>query len=163
MDIAMVGLGRMGGNMARRLLRGGHRVVVWNRTYAKSEELASEGAEAVHELADVVAEAHAHHAASVRPQSRQVAARLGALEHAEAVRLARDIDIVGVVPQELQEQTLVWPALVKLARGVQVARAVAQRRRELEAVAHLEPERLQAAPDLVARRHVGLQGDVIAG
>ncbi|MEI6452929.1 MAG: NAD(P)-binding domain-containing protein, partial [Actinomycetes bacterium] len=25
MDIAMVGLGRMGGNMARRLLRGGHR------------------------------------------------------------------------------------------------------------------------------------------
>ena len=30
----MLGLGRMGGNMARRLLRGGHRVVVWNRTYA---------------------------------------------------------------------------------------------------------------------------------
>ena len=39
MDIAMVGLGRMGGNMARRLLRGGHRVVVWNRTFAKAEEL----------------------------------------------------------------------------------------------------------------------------
>ena len=39
MDVAMVGLGRMGGNMARRLLRGGHRVVVWNRTYAKAEEL----------------------------------------------------------------------------------------------------------------------------
>ncbi len=43
MDIAMVGLGRMGGNMARRLLRGGHRVVVWNRTYAKSEELGVRG------------------------------------------------------------------------------------------------------------------------
>ena len=36
MDVAMVGLGRMGANMARRLLRGGHRVVVWNRTYAKA-------------------------------------------------------------------------------------------------------------------------------
>jgi 6-phosphogluconate dehydrogenase len=55
MDLAMVGLGRMGGNMARRLLRGGHRVVVWNRTYAKAEELGGEGAEAVRELADVVA------------------------------------------------------------------------------------------------------------
>ena len=55
MELAMVGLGRMGGNMARRLRRGGHRVVVWNRTYAKAEELAGEGAEPVRELADVVA------------------------------------------------------------------------------------------------------------
>ena len=47
MDVAMVGLGRMGGNMARRLLRGGHRVVVWNRTYEKAQELESEGAEAL--------------------------------------------------------------------------------------------------------------------
>jgi 6-phosphogluconate dehydrogenase len=55
MDVAMVGLGRMGGNMARRLLRGGHRVVVWNRTYEKAQELAAEGAEAVRELADLPA------------------------------------------------------------------------------------------------------------
>ena len=55
MELAMVGLGRMGGNMARRLLRGGHRVVVWNRTYAKAEELAAEGAEPVREFAGVVA------------------------------------------------------------------------------------------------------------
>ena len=54
MDVAMVGLGRMGGNMARRLLRGGHRVVVWNRTYAKAEELGAEGAEPVKGLTDVV-------------------------------------------------------------------------------------------------------------
>ena len=55
MEMAMLGLGRMGGNMARRLLRGGHRVVVWNRTYAKAEELGTEGAEPIRELADVVA------------------------------------------------------------------------------------------------------------
>jgi len=54
MHAAMIGLGRMGANMARRLLRGGHRVVVWNRTYARAEELAAEGAEPVRELADVV-------------------------------------------------------------------------------------------------------------
>jgi len=29
MQIGMVGLGRMGGNMARRLMRGGHKVVAW--------------------------------------------------------------------------------------------------------------------------------------
>ncbi|HSL94594.1 MAG TPA: decarboxylating 6-phosphogluconate dehydrogenase [Thermoleophilia bacterium] len=55
MDVAMIGLGRMGANMARRLLRGGHRVVVYNRTFARAEELAAEGAEPVRELADVVA------------------------------------------------------------------------------------------------------------
>ena len=39
MDVAMIGLGRMGANMARRLLRGGHHVVGWNRTYSKAQEL----------------------------------------------------------------------------------------------------------------------------
>jgi 6-phosphogluconate dehydrogenase len=63
MDVAMLGLGRMGANMARRLLRGGHRVVLWNRTYERAVELARESAgapgadggraEAVRELADV--------------------------------------------------------------------------------------------------------------
>ena len=42
MDIAMIGLGRMGGNMARRLLRGGHRVVMWNRTMAVAEQIKQE-------------------------------------------------------------------------------------------------------------------------
>jgi 6-phosphogluconate dehydrogenase len=53
MDVAMIGLGRMGANMARRLLRGGHRVVVWNRTYEKAQELEGEGAQAVRLLTDV--------------------------------------------------------------------------------------------------------------
>ena len=30
MELGMIGLGRMGGNMTRRLLRGGHRVVVFD-------------------------------------------------------------------------------------------------------------------------------------
>jgi 6-phosphogluconate dehydrogenase len=42
MELAMIGLGRMGDNMAIRLLQGGHRVVAWNRTYAKTEALAQE-------------------------------------------------------------------------------------------------------------------------
>ena len=39
MQIAMIGLGRMGINMARRLLKGGHEVVVYNRTRDKIEQM----------------------------------------------------------------------------------------------------------------------------
>jgi 6-phosphogluconate dehydrogenase len=56
MRIGMVGLGRMGGNMARRLARGGVAVVAWNRSFDVAEALAREtGAQAVRELKDLVA------------------------------------------------------------------------------------------------------------
>ncbi|HVM30801.1 MAG TPA: decarboxylating 6-phosphogluconate dehydrogenase [Candidatus Limnocylindrales bacterium] len=56
MDLAIVGLGRMGANMARRLHRAGHRVVVYNRTYEKTEELVrEEGVEGAETPADVAA------------------------------------------------------------------------------------------------------------
>jgi 6-phosphogluconate dehydrogenase len=41
--------------MARRLLRGGHEVVAYNRTRSKADELATEGAKAVGSLAEAVA------------------------------------------------------------------------------------------------------------
>jgi len=41
-DIAMLGLGRMGGNMARRLLKGGHRVVGYNRSPDATHEIEKE-------------------------------------------------------------------------------------------------------------------------
>jgi len=50
MQIGMIGLGRMGMNMARRLIRGGHEVVAYNRTPAKADELAAEGGGAAHSL-----------------------------------------------------------------------------------------------------------------
>jgi 6-phosphogluconate dehydrogenase len=56
MEIAIIGLGRMGGNMARRLLRDGHRVVAHNRSREPIDELAGEGAVAAYELEDVVRE-----------------------------------------------------------------------------------------------------------
>jgi len=57
MDIAMIGLGRMGGNMARRLLRGGHRVVMFDRAAAVGEGIKGEekGGDTASSLADVVA------------------------------------------------------------------------------------------------------------
>src|SRR5918999_6115837 len=42
MQIGIAGLGRMGAGMARRLARGGHDVVVWNRTESVATEVANE-------------------------------------------------------------------------------------------------------------------------
>jgi 6-phosphogluconate dehydrogenase len=56
MEIGMVGLGRMGGNMARRLLRGGHRVVGWDRSAPAMAELAGAGGTAASSLDDLVAQ-----------------------------------------------------------------------------------------------------------
>ena len=42
MEIGIVGLGRMGSNMARRLARGGVRVIAWDRDAAKGAALGGE-------------------------------------------------------------------------------------------------------------------------
>jgi 6-phosphogluconate dehydrogenase len=55
MDIGFVGLGRMGLNMTRRLLAGGHRVVAWNRSPDKVQEAARHGAVPAATLADLAA------------------------------------------------------------------------------------------------------------
>ena len=55
MELAMMGLGKMGGNMAARLLRGGHRVVVHNRSPEPVRAAEAEGAEGATTLDDVVA------------------------------------------------------------------------------------------------------------
>jgi 6-phosphogluconate dehydrogenase len=54
MQLGMVGLGRMGANMVRRLMRGGHTSVVYDRSAAAVETLAREGAEGATSLADFV-------------------------------------------------------------------------------------------------------------
>jgi len=55
MQLGMVGLGRMGGNMVRRLIRGGHDCVVSDLSADNVKQLASEGALASASLADLVA------------------------------------------------------------------------------------------------------------
>jgi len=44
MQLGMIGLGRMGANMVRRLMRGGHQCVVYDHTPAHVAQLAGEGA-----------------------------------------------------------------------------------------------------------------------
>jgi 6-phosphogluconate dehydrogenase len=54
LELAIVGLGRMGGNMARRLHQAGHRVVAFNRSPDKTREIMGEGLEGGFTPADVV-------------------------------------------------------------------------------------------------------------
>jgi 6-phosphogluconate dehydrogenase len=55
MQLGMIGLGRMGANLTRRLMRDGHRVVAYDRNPDVVKSLAGEGATGAESLADFVA------------------------------------------------------------------------------------------------------------
>ena len=55
MNIGIVGLGRMGMNMTRRLLRAGHAVGVYNRSHEKTEIAEQEGADGAGSPSDLAA------------------------------------------------------------------------------------------------------------
>jgi len=55
MQVGMVGLGRMGANLVRRLMRDGHRCVGYARTESTVQQLAGEGMVGATSLADLVA------------------------------------------------------------------------------------------------------------
>src|SRR5258708_5617615 len=55
MRIALIGLGRMGSNIARRLMQSGHEVVAFDLNSASVEQLADEGAIGAKSLEEVAA------------------------------------------------------------------------------------------------------------
>src|SRR5215207_10022804 len=59
MELGLIGLGRMGANMTRRLMRAGHSCVVYDVFPASVQALAGEGASGAASLADFVAQLHA--------------------------------------------------------------------------------------------------------
>jgi 6-phosphogluconate dehydrogenase len=54
MKLAMIGLGKMGINMARRLMQGNHEIIAYNRSKEPVEEIAAEGAAAASSIQQVV-------------------------------------------------------------------------------------------------------------
>lgn len=54
MQLGMIGLGRMGANIARRLMRNGHECVVFNRSPEKVKQLVEEGAKGAYTIDDFV-------------------------------------------------------------------------------------------------------------
>ncbi|MGB8325146.1 MAG: NAD(P)-binding domain-containing protein, partial [Candidatus Acidiferrum sp.] len=55
MQLGMIGLGRMGANMVRRLLKGGHQCVAYDRSADSVKQLSSDGATGTNSLDDFVA------------------------------------------------------------------------------------------------------------
>ncbi len=58
MQLGMIGLGRMGANMTRRILRAGHEVVVYDRSAEAVAGLVKEGATGSTSVSDLVARLH---------------------------------------------------------------------------------------------------------
>ena len=59
MQLGVIGMGRMGANIARRLMRGGHQCVVWDRDAKAVGDVAKDGATAASDPADLVAKLEA--------------------------------------------------------------------------------------------------------
>ena len=86
MEIGIVGLGRMGANIARRLMRDGHRCVVYDVNPDAAKELAGEGADPATSLAELASKLEAPRAVWImvpagditRDTIRKVAAELEA-------------------------------------------------------------------------------------
>jgi 6-phosphogluconate dehydrogenase len=80
MELGLVGLGKMGANMAARLVEGGHRVVAYDRSAEARERAAVEGVEAVAGLDELVAALAAPRAVWVMvPAGEATDATIGAL------------------------------------------------------------------------------------
>nr|WP_315268223.1 decarboxylating 6-phosphogluconate dehydrogenase [Microbacterium lemovicicum] len=59
MQLGMIGLGRMGGNIVRRLMADGHECVVYDVSAEAVDTLAKEGATGIHDIADFVSKLEA--------------------------------------------------------------------------------------------------------
>ena len=81
MQLGMIGLGRMGGNIVRRLMRGGHSCVVYDKSADAVRGLAGEGAAPSRDLADFVHQLD-------KPRAVWVMLPAGAITHATIVELA---------------------------------------------------------------------------
>ncbi len=85
MELGIVGLGRMGGNISQRLMRAGHRTVVYDRNEAAVRGLAEKGAQPSAGLADMVREL-------TPPRAVWVMLPAGAITEATVAELA---DLLG--------------------------------------------------------------------
>ena len=86
MRIGFIGLGRMGANMVRRLIRDGHEIAVYNRTSERTTEIAAEGAIPTYSIAELVASLEAPRAIWIMvPAGDATEAQIAELtEHLEA-------------------------------------------------------------------------------
>ena len=85
MELGVVGLGRMGGNIAVRLMRGGHRCVVYDRNEHAITSVCAEGAQSAGGLAELVGKL-------ARPRAVWVMLPAGAITEGTVSELAGLLD-----------------------------------------------------------------------
>ena len=90
MQLGLIGLGRMGGNMARRLAAGGHQVVAWDRSAEAVQAATRDGAVAAQSLEDLVAKLSPPRAVWIMvpagdPTEQTIIALAGRLQRGDAV------------------------------------------------------------------------------
>jgi 6-phosphogluconate dehydrogenase len=155
MQIAIVGLGRMGGNMAARLLQGGHQVVVYNRSPEPLQAAVALGATGTASLEDLAAKLEAPRAVWVMMPSGEVTERT--LKHLttllspgdilidggnsnwhDSVRRAKDIEAAGLHFLDAGTSGGVWG--LKVGYCLMVGGSA-------EAFAHVEPALKTLAPE----------------
>src|SRR4030042_1418061 len=83
MQLGMIGLGRMGANMVRRLLRGGHACVVFDRSQEAVQALVKDGAVGAASLAELVKRLSP-------PRAGWVVVPAGGLERASCLMIGGD-------------------------------------------------------------------------
>src|SRR5947209_17934787 len=90
MQIGMIGLGRMGGNLLRRLMRHGHEAVVYDRDAKATTTLANEGATAAGGLKELVQRLG-------RPRAVWVMLPAGMITEAVIAELAQNLEAGDVI------------------------------------------------------------------
>jgi len=93
MQLAMIGLGRMGGNIVRRLMRGGHDCVVFDTQHESRQALAKDGAVAASDLADMAAKLKAPRAVWVMLPAGEITEKT--IQQLEGLLSSGDIVIDG--------------------------------------------------------------------
>src|SRR5580693_6510073 len=81
MQLGMVGLGRMGANMVRRLMKGGHECVVFDMSAESVQKMAAEGAAGSSSLGDFIKKLNAPRAVWMMVPAAVVDSTLEQLTH----------------------------------------------------------------------------------
>ncbi len=167
MKLGMFGLGKMGANMALRLIRGGHEVMGWSRSEGTVGEARSEGVPATTSVAEVVATLQPPRICWLMvpagdPVDDMIAALLPLLDegdiivdggnsrYTDTVRRARELSAQGLGMADVGTSGGVWG----LSEGYSMMVGGPE-----EVVAHLRPvfECLAPGPDL-GWGHIGPAG-----
>ncbi|HLH42632.1 MAG TPA: decarboxylating 6-phosphogluconate dehydrogenase [Bryobacteraceae bacterium] len=124
MQVGMIGLGRMGANMVRRLMRGGHECVAFDRNPGNVAELHKEGARGADSLGDFIAKLSAPRAVwlmvpagAVDATLQQLAPRLAAGDividggnsyYIDDIRRAKQLKLSGIHYVDVGTSGGVW-------------------------------------------------------